>query len=161
MDIKNDKGISRITLLIVIIVILVIGVVAINYGNSTIKKEQLESLKTNMLLIQAKAKEYCEQANFLQGTHPTDETKQKAKEYLEGKLKNLTPNSEINGVTYEYTSELNLEDFTNMGLKDINTEDRYCIGFDISNHKIEIYTLKGYKDDEGNTRMSLSELENL
>lgn len=161
MNIKNNKGISRMTLLIAIIVILIIAAIAINYGNSSIKKEQLESLKTNMLLIQAKAKEYCEQASFLQGTHPTDETKQKAKEYLESKLKVLTPNGEVNSVTYEYTSELNSEDFTNMGLKDINAEDRYCIGFDISNHKIEIYTLKGYKDDNGNIHMSLSDLENL
>ena len=42
-------------------------------GNNAIKNSKLENLKTNMLLIEAKARECVEEANFRMGA-TTDET---------------------------------------------------------------------------------------
>ena len=63
----KDKGITIISLTITIIVITIIAGITIHIGSSMIKKANLEELKTNMLLIQAKAKQYVEEANFKLG----------------------------------------------------------------------------------------------
>ena len=64
MKVKNNKGITLIALTITIIILLILASITIYSGKESIKKAQLESLKTNMLLIKAKAKEYVEQASF-------------------------------------------------------------------------------------------------
>lgn len=68
MNIKNSKGITLIILVISIIVLLILAGVTITAGTESIKKAKLETLRTNMLLIKAKGKEYCEEANFRTGT---------------------------------------------------------------------------------------------
>ena len=71
MNFKENKGITLVALTITIIVLLIIAGIAIYSGNDIIKNAKLESLKTNMLLIQAKAKDYCEEASFKLGTNPS------------------------------------------------------------------------------------------
>ena len=58
MKVKNNKGITLIALTITIIILLILASITIYSGKESIKKAQLESLKTNMLLIKAKAKEH-------------------------------------------------------------------------------------------------------
>ena len=67
---KNNKGITLIALTITIVVLLILASITVFYGKDNIDKANLENLKTNMLLIDAKAKEYCEEANFKIGTNP-------------------------------------------------------------------------------------------
>lgn len=64
----NEKGISLIILSVTIIVILIIASIAIYYGTETINRANVETIRTNMLLIKAKSSEYCEEANFKLGT---------------------------------------------------------------------------------------------
>ena len=75
MNIKNrTNGVTLISLSITIVILLILAGIALYSGSDTIKKAQLEELKTNMLLIQAKAREYVEDANFKMGVNP-DEAK--------------------------------------------------------------------------------------
>lgn len=99
MEKMNNKGISLIILVITVIVISIIASIAIYYGTETIKKANVETIRTNMLLIKAKANEYCEEANFKLGTsrapkleegqEETDEFRQKLAQYLEPGIKYL------------------------------------------------------------------------
>ena len=77
---KNNKGITLMTLVITIIVLLIIVSITVNYGIDSISKAQIQNMQTNMLLIEAKAKKYVENANFQLGVKPdeaTDEMKEK------------------------------------------------------------------------------------
>jgi type II secretory pathway pseudopilin PulG len=61
---RKNEGITLSTLLIVIIILLILlGSILVLCINQ-LKKNELEELKTNLLLIQAKAIEYVEEANF-------------------------------------------------------------------------------------------------
>lgn len=62
--IKNNKGITIVSLVIVIIVLIIIAGVSIGVGGNVIKSAKLQSINTNMLLIQAKAKVIAEESNF-------------------------------------------------------------------------------------------------
>ena len=67
MKVKKEKGVTLIALTITIIVLLIIAGIAIYSGKETIQKANLEALRTNMLLIEAKAKGVVEEANFQLG----------------------------------------------------------------------------------------------
>ena len=72
--IKNrTKGITLISLAITIIILLILAGISIYSGKGVIQKAKLEELKTNMLLIQAKAKEYVEEVNFRMGIGTEEE----------------------------------------------------------------------------------------
>ena len=55
-NLKNNKGITLMTLVITIIVLLIIVSITVNYGIDSINKAQIQNMQTNMLLIEAKAK---------------------------------------------------------------------------------------------------------
>ena len=61
---KENKGITMVVLVITIVVLLILAGISIGTGNNIIKASQLENLKTNMLLVKVKAKEYIENANL-------------------------------------------------------------------------------------------------
>ena len=79
----NDKGITLASLVITIIVLLIIASIAIYYGTEAIKKANVENIRTNMLLINSKAKEYCEEANFRLGTGKAPEDAGELQTYLQ------------------------------------------------------------------------------
>ena len=59
---KKNRGITMVALVITIVVLLIIAGISIGAGNNAIKNSKLENLKTNMLLIEVKAKEQIENA---------------------------------------------------------------------------------------------------
>ena len=61
---KNNKGITLVSLVITIVVLIIISGLTVNLSNDVIKQAKLQDLKTNMLLIQAKAKTLSEEVNF-------------------------------------------------------------------------------------------------
>ena len=61
---KSQAGKTFIKLMIAIIIIAIIVIVGIYYSKNMIQKTQLQDFKTNMLLIQVKAKEVLEQVSF-------------------------------------------------------------------------------------------------
>ena len=64
----KNKGITMIVLVITIALLLILAGISIQGGSSIIKRADLENLKTDMLLIKVKGKEYVENANFNLGT---------------------------------------------------------------------------------------------
>lgn len=163
MKVKNNKGITLIALTITIIILLILASITIYSGKESIKKAQLESLKTNMLLIKAKAKEYVEQASFKNGVNKS-EISEEAKNELKGEEVNASDYSKqniiINGgeILYKLTSD-NLKE---MGLKDIKlgSNEEYLVKYNIKDVTVEVYNTSGYENN-GTTVYSLSELEKI
>lgn len=76
---KNNKGVTLTSLVITIIVLIIISSITVNISTELIRQANLQDLKTNMLLIQAKAKIYAEEVTFetanLDSTKEADATK--------------------------------------------------------------------------------------
>lgn len=164
MNIKNKtNGVTLIVLAITIVILLMLAGIALYSGSDTIKKAQVEELKTNMLLIQAKAREYVEDANFKMGVNPDEEkkinvrnevyaTNAKLKKVEEGEVPS---NLGITDITTCYW--LTLEAQASWGLEKIKLgeNEKYLIQFDETNVTVEVYNTQGY---EGN--YSLTAIEN-
>ena len=176
---KNNNGITMITLVITIIILLILAGVSIGTGNNIIKQSNLENIKTNMLLIKVKAKEYVENANFKLGTNfETSADKENriisAKEELKGEeIKDISifnENIDINqdqlttdNSNYIYYYKLTTENLVNIGLSNVKSDEKngwYIIKYDIKNSEIEVYNTKGFENKE-NTYYSLSDLQNI
>ena len=182
MNIKDNKGITLIVLVVTIVVLLIIAGVTISAGTESIKKAKLETLRTNMLLIKAKGKEYCEEANFRAGIineNDTAEAKaekiQKGKDYIKNpgeKMKGLLNEATASDLTSvnaslgedaanKYAVKLTAQDLKDMGLNEVaNTQNagEYIIVFDIKNNTVEVFNTQGYKDKD-QTKYSLTEIE--
>ncbi|MBR3255965.1 MAG: hypothetical protein IKF97_07160 [Clostridia bacterium] len=164
---KSNKGITLVALVITIVVVLILASITINYGTKAIKKSQLENMKTNMLLIKAKAKEYVEQANFKAGVN--NEYKDEngnLKEVVASELKGTLENDTFSYITLDdgqYLYNVNSE-LENMGLKNVNIDngknEKYLVRYDVKNATVEIYNTIGYNDN-GTTKNSLTQLEQI
>lgn len=158
MKIREDKGITLISLIIIIIVLIIIAGITIYNGNDTITQAKLEELRTNMLLIQAKAKGYVEEVNFEMGPSKDETKKQEAiqKIYLDelGLKKaddtsldiSLSEDAQIDLSVCYYLTDEALE---YMGLDKIETDKKkkeaYLIQFNEEEAKVvEIYNTIGY-----------------
>lgn len=147
---KQEKGLTMVSLVVMLLVIAIISTVTIYYGTGIIRSAKLESLKTDMLLIQAKIKTVEEQANF-EGTALVgavlDDTNVLTK-------LGLTQNEKI--------KLLSQDDLNYLGLSKVNTEDK---NFVVDYTNSEVYLVEGfeYKDKDGNQQVKykLSEIENL
>ncbi len=159
---NQQKGITLITLSITIIILIILASIVFYTGKESIKKADLEGLKTNMLLIETKAKEYVENANFKLGINPNVDTMyEKAKENLIGEEKGtvVTVDDEIVKTLLEIGIEqediekgkvykLTTENLQNMGIQHVNSNDEdgwYIILYNLENATAEIYNTKGYE----------------
>ena len=159
----NNKGISLIALVITIVVLLILASITFEYGKESINNAKLESLKTNMLLIKAKTKEYVEEANFKAGTSNEykDESgnlKAEIAEELIGTPEANKPSYislEDGQYLYDITSKL-----SEIGLKDIQVSgnEKYLVRYDVKNATVEVYNTKGFKVD-GTTVYDLTNLQ--
>ncbi len=168
----KQKGITLVALSITIIVLLIIAGIIISSGRSVIRRAKLEELKTNMLLIEAKAKEYVENANFKLGIEfdkATDTDKENRIEHAKQELKGeLIEDTNQYGTVIgnqsneenKYFYQLNQTDLEQMGLSKVEGEGIYIIQYDIQNLKVEIYNTEGFKN-ENQMYYSLSEIESL
>ena len=160
-NIKKENGITLIALGVTIIVLLIIASIGVYSGKETIKKAQLEEMRTNMLLIQAKSKEYVEEANFKIGKS-TDETKiaeiRKAIYETEAKLEPATGISTSSEIPVSECYKVTAEAMKQWGLDKVELENKeyYLIKFDDSNATVEVYNTLGY-----NGRYSLTEIDNI
>lgn len=177
---RDNKGVTLVALIITIIVILMISGIVISGGNKEIKKSELENLKTNMLLIKGKTKEYVESANFNLGisienldNDKKQERIEKAKESLKGEeitnlekyqmIINKQENEEHDDEQLVYYYILNQEDLKQMGLSNIaseNSKGAYIVKYDIKEVKTEIYNSRGIKIENVNY-YSLESIENI
>ena len=166
---KKNKGITMVTLVITIVILLILAGVSIDLGSNVIKKSELENLKTDMLLIEVKGKEYLENANFNLGTtidtveeQEKNNRIQKAKEQLKGEeikddsifngninitLENITTDN----TNYIYYYKLTTQNLIDIGVPKVKSDEDngwYIIKYDIKNVKIEVYNTKGFENGE-------------
>ncbi len=153
MSIKKEEGVTLVALSITIIVIIILAGIAINGSTNMIKKAKLEELKTNMLLIQAKAREYVEDATFKMGINPDEPKKNSVRNevYIENAKLQKATDDEIPsnfGITdrttcYWLTSEAQTS--WGLGKMSLESNENYLIQFDETNVTVEIYNTKGYQ----------------
>ena len=148
---KNSKGITLIALVITVIVLLIIATISINYGMEIAQKSNIESIKTNMLLIEAKSKLYAEEYNFsgdansLYGTVASSVTDETVQNFISGV-----------GSSYASYYYLSLQDLSEMGLS-IN-KGYYLVNYDINN--FEVVYVTGV-ELEGNVYYTLTDIRGL
>ena len=184
---KENKGVTMISLVVIIALLTLIAGISIGQGSKVIKSSQLENLKTNMLLIKVKAKEYVENANFKLGTNFEKATDKETRiTTAKGELKGEEiTDSNIFGENMNITEEtitrdnanciyyykLNKTDLTDMGLSNIKSDEKngwyiikydikYDIENDIENEEVEVYNTAGF-EYEGKMYYSLTELQDI
>jgi len=179
---KQNKGITMVMLVITVIVLLILAGISIGKGNNVILRSKLENIKTDMLLVQAKGKEYVENANFELGTDyeklsdETEKTKrlENAKTKLKGTEITDAENLDSNfGITTEkfkednsnliFYYELSNQDLADIGISDVKSDEKsgkYIVKYDIKDVDVEVYNTKGFENGD-KTYYSLNEIENL
>lgn len=160
MKLRENKGVTLMILVIMIIVLLIIAGISIYSGTETIKRAKLEELKTNMLLIEAKAKEYVEQANFKMGVNPDEAKKQEVRTQVyitDGKLEKtdvtLPNGNNLNECYYVTQDTMKLWGLDKIKLED---DEKYLIKFDETNISVEVYNTLGY-----NGKYSLTDIDQI
>ncbi len=156
---KSQAGKTFIKLMIAIIIIAIIVIVGIYYSKNMIQKTQLQDFKTNMLLIQVKAKEVLEQVSFEKNKiNNNDITLETLKEqYLVGtpltsemlesfpqQVKELINSENLSEYYYFTTEQLN-----ELGINNAKSDGedgyyivRYIMDTDAS---VEVINTKGYE----------------
>ena len=153
---KNENGVAIPTLIIIISIIIVVAIVGIKYGKKMINDNQLQDLRTDMLLIQADTKKSLEEVSFQ--TVNLDKNKEedlaKINEVKQENLKGVpVQGTEIEksipeGITVDencyYLDENILKD---MGVKESDSEKygSYIVKYDFENIKVEVINTKGYE----------------
>lgn len=172
MDRRNWKnrteGITLVALSVMIVILLILAGIGIYTGRNTIKKAELEELKTNMLLIQAKAKEYVEDATFKMGINePSDEKKIDVRKRVYGneteegaQLQKATKEEipDVFAITEEQKETcywLTEATQKKWGLSKIKlvTNEKYLIQFNEEDMTVEVYNTKGYEGNYSLTAM--------
>ena len=159
----KNNGITLVALTITIIILLIIAGISISAGGNMIKKANLEGLKTNMLLIQAKAKQYVEEANFKIGKSTEDASKiseVRNEIYVEKAKLDVATNEVKNkiNVTGDNLYVLTTNTYSEWGLSkiELENEEAYVVGFDENNLTVEVYNTLGY-----NGKYSLTDIDQI
>ena len=167
---KKNRGITMVALVITIVVLLIIAGISIGAGNNAIKNSKLENLKTNMLLIEVKAKEQIENAKFRLGTSFDKATEEEKTNRVNTAKSEFTGDEIVDGdifnnntkITTEkikednknniYYYKLSTPNLIDMGLKNVKSDEKngyYIVKYNLKESTIEIYNTEGF-DDEGN-----------
>lgn len=176
---KNNKGITMVALVITITVMIIIMSIVVKMGTDTITKTNIEDIKTNMLFVEAKGKEFVEKANHELGIKPeeaTEEMKQKSNSMIEGSGKGTKVTSQNDkflcedlkkiGISQEDIDNGNVykmstEDLSQMGIKDVKSsyEDGwYIVVYDVNNMTVKVYFTKGVRIDKNVYKYCLDDI---
>lgn len=148
----NSKGITIVSLIITIIILLIISGVTVYVGTSVIKQATLQTVNTNMMLIQAKTKTIAEQAKF-------NNNQDNYKGTVLSEVSNKKIDEMINVGIIDDTSKfylLSKDDLVSMGLEKIDIEDGYIVNYETE----EVIYVKGYEND-GITYHKLTDMKNV
>lgn len=172
---KKENGMTLIALAITIIVLAIIAAISITAGGNVIRASQLESLKTNMLLIQAKTKEYVEEVSFKRGpVHEADIENIRSEIYEQkgGLINSVSvdaPNevkelvsklSAENGNVYYYVPREALDKVGLSSVEEGKSGDYYVVQFDEDEVTVEVFNTKGFRNDS-KYYYSLTQLEQI
>ncbi len=153
----NNRGITLMTLVITIIIMIILAGVTITGTYSLIKKSQLENLKTDMLLIQAKTKTALEEYNFSK-----DETKLIGTKLEEADTEKVSKLNKAGITDISNWYFLSQDDLNNMNLSDIRAKDGeyYFVKYDKENLVVDILYTEGFVEN-GITKFTLTQLQNM
>ena len=153
----NNGGITLMTLVITIIIMIILAGVTITGTYSLIKKSQLENLKTDMLLIQAKTKTALEEYNFSK-----DETKLIGTKLEEADTEKVSKLNKAGITDISNWYFLSQDDLNNMNLSDIRAKDGeyYFVKYDKENLVVDILYTEGFVEN-GITKFTLTQLQNM
>lgn len=149
---KNEKGITMVALVVTILIMAVLAGATFSIGDNIVKQAKLQTLNTNMLLLQAKIKSIAEEASFNKNT---DNYKgQKVSEVSNDKVDKLKENGVIDNTEQCYL--LSQDDLNSLGLEKVKVDDGYIVNYETE----EIIYVRGFKIDDV-TYYKLSETKNL
>ena len=134
---KKENGVTMVMLVVMIIVMLILAGIIVYEGTSTIKSAKNQSIYTNMLLIQAKARTIQDKVDFGEAT------------YIGTKI------DEDKKTTSEDSYELSQEDLYTIGVE-VSGNNEYIVDYDND----EVYYTKGIKDADDNLHYSLTDIAN-
>ena len=116
---KNEEGITMVALTVTILIMAVLAGATFSIGGNIVKQARLQTLNTNMLLLQAKIKSIAEEASFNKNT---DNYKgQKVSEVSSDKVNKLKENGIIDDVEKCYL--LSQDDLNSLGLEKVKVEE--------------------------------------
>lgn len=160
---KENRGVTLLALVITIVVMLIIASIAVYTGTGTIKQAQLEELKTNMLLIEAKAKGLVEEANFKIGLptaqdYESKQTSVRQELYIDTAKMTKVDTAPSGIPQYANLYEVTTETMNYWGLDDIKLEgdEKYLVKLDDVNATVEVYNTLGYDG-----KYSLTEIDSI
>ena len=160
MNLRKINGVTLVALSITIIILLIIAGIAVYSGTEVIRNAKLEGLRTNMLLIQAKSREYVETATFKMGINPDDDRKNEVRqevyenEALLEKADGVPKGFNVQNISTCYW--LTNEARETWGLQDIELKEneRYLIEFDEENEKVEVFNTEGFEGKHSLTEIN-------
>ena len=126
---KNNKGITMLSLALMIVVLIILATMTMYYGESAVKEAKLQDLKTNMLLIQASLKNDLEKYHFETSTLDEESKNNKKSEYLKGKALSDPSASDAEDVFNRIEENLQIK-------KKINKNYPQVSNFEISDNDI-------------------------
>ena len=156
---KKEEGLTYIAMIFIIIFIALIVFGAIYFVRMQISKEALETLKTNLLLIQGKTELVSQHVDMkekdakLTGTKLTD---MKEDEVIKAFLEKQIIDSESKDSDFYVLTQQDLRD---LELENIKEESGMYYIVDYKNY--DIITTKGYTAIDGQTYYKLTDIEKL
>ena len=182
LKIKEEKnsGVTLLALVITIILLLIIATITIKIGSDQIKNAHLQSYKTNMLLIEAKAKEYVENASHELGIKPEDATqemKDKSQAELTGEGKGTKVNSS-DSISSKLTSigisssdidagnvyQLSTADIEKIGINGEKSDEEngyYVLLYNIPEATVKVYNTKGFNAGNAGVKYCLDDIRDI
>ena len=160
MQRKSEKGVTLVVLVITVIILAILATVAIDEIGNIMEQVNLETVGTDLLIVQAKAKVIAEKAIF-----NNDESLLKGQ-----KISEITDNEQINslktkGVISE--SETNYDDYymwnkqtieeLEIGITKMNDTEFFIVNYETE----EVIYPQGYKHTDGSTYYKLTEITEL
>ena len=141
----KKKGFLNLKLILIVLIIVVLVIVAVFYVKNSLHDQELQSLSTTMLQIQAKAKVINER-NKVNNTSDYI-----GKDITEEQLKKL--NIENNGKV----KVLGEEELKNLEVTETKPNQDFVINYETE----EVYYLEGYQTDNKNIIYSLTDINSL
>lgn len=143
---KNQRGMSQITLVISIIIIIVIAVLGFNITKKMLERRNVENYKTNMLLLQGKVKVISKEFVMKKEDEEILEGKKVSENLEREDIKELLEKGIISqeDESFERIYIIENEDLERIGLSNIKLKDGYYI---VNYNTDEIIYSKGIEID--------------
>ena len=156
---KNQRGMSYITLIIILILLAFVIAITIHFSKVIIENSRFETYETDMLQIQGKVK-ILQQEAIMDDNNEDKYVGRKLKDYTEiEEIKELIENKTISteGDNYDKYYIVDNMDLVNMKLENIKVDN----GFFVVNYNTEEVIFSEGVEKENKTYYKLSDMKNI